>query len=126
MAYDFEARHDTLRTRMREVNSRTVTYADGEGSGANSGTISATVYSLTPEDLLAFGITLDVRRRDYIVTLAELQAIIGADEVPERGHLITDGDLTCEVMPLGDGPIFNYTNHQRKAVRIHTTVIAES
>lgn len=117
MAYDFETRHDYLRTRMREVNSRDVTYT----RGTTSGTVSATVYEADPTELQPFGVSLDVRHFFLIVHVTALEALLGDGAEPERDDRIDDSNIGVElrVEPMGDEPPYRFTNHQRKAVRIH-------
>lgn len=135
MSYNFESRHDYLRGRMRKLNSRTVTYERGSASG----TIKATVYEADPSDLQPFGVSLEVRHFFFVIDLTEgesvagadyayLQELLGADEVPERNDEITDEalGLVFRVEPMGDEPPFRYTNHQRKAVRLHAVEVGEA
>ena len=58
MVYSFETRHNLLESRMRKLNSRSITYK----RGTNEVTLDATVYELDPDELLPFGISIDVRR----------------------------------------------------------------
>lgn len=122
MVYSFGERHDHLRKRMREVNSRTVNYR----RKGRSVECSATVYETKQEDLVLLGLPLDVRRREYIVDLAELQEAGNPFEVPRQGDEIIDGGLHCQVVPrASDEPCFKFTTHRRDVVRIHTQVVHE-
>lgn len=117
MTYDFASRHDRLRTRMREVNSTTIDYARGETTVEG---FSATVYEMKPDELMALGLPVDTRRREYIFDIDEI-----AEEftVPRQADEITDGSLRCKVVPQGDEPCFRWTNHQRNEVRVHAEAI---
>src|SRR5690554_4555671 len=120
MAYSFASRHDRLRTRMREVNSRTVTYR----RGARSAEVLATVHELGPDELVAMGLPSDVRRRGYVIDVADLEEVGNPFEHPKQGDRVEDGDLTCQALPMGSNePVYRYTNHQRKAYRIHTQLV---
>ena len=123
MAYNFEDRHDYLRTRMRTVNSRSINY--GRGSGGE--TIDATVYEMTADDLVMYGLTMEVRHFSLVVNIADIETALGSGELPERNDTIEDEALGIElrVEPLGSEPVFKYTNHQRKAVRIHAVEVGE-
>lgn len=126
MPYDFKARHDKLRTRMRAVNQNTVTYTPLDESaietGADGEPLTATVYEKSVDELLAFGLAVDSRRRDYIISTVDLPGI-----EPRKGDLITDSTagLICKVSPMGGEATWRWTNQQRKALRIHTHVEAE-
>lgn len=124
MAYDFETRHDYLRSRMRAVNKRTVTWS----RGGTSGPLSATVYKMDPEELQPFGVALDVHHVYFIVDVADLGSLLGAGAVPERNDEVTDPKLglVFRIVPLGDEPPFRYTNHQRLAVRAHAIEVGEA
>jgi hypothetical protein len=122
MAYSFTERHDRLRTRMREVNSRTVKYR----RGSDRAECSATCYELKPEDYLAFGVAMDRRLRDYVIDLSEIRETQPGFMEPLQGDFIEDGSLLCQVVPFGPEPCFRFTNHQRNEVRIHTQVVSES
>jgi hypothetical protein len=122
MPYDFEARHSRLAARMRAVNSRSITIS----RESEEITVRATAYEIPPEELIAYGLPLDVRRIDYIVSMADLVETVFANPLnPIRLHdKIQDGDLTLKVTPLGDRPCFKWTSHNRIALRIHAVVIA--
>jgi hypothetical protein len=122
MAYSFAQRHDKLRTRMRSTNSRAVVYRRGRRSAP----VPATVYELSAEELIPFGVPLDARRRDYIIDLAELETVGNPFGVPKAGDTIEDGGLVCQVAPLGEEACFRWTNHQRNEFRIHTQIIKET
>lgn len=120
MAYNASERHGHLRTRMRAVNGQEITYRRAD----QTRDCDATVYELSPADLLAYGVALSVRRRDYVIDVAELEAA-GLKE-PLAGDQISDGTLVCQVAPLvHDEPPFRYTTQRRDAVRIHTIVISK-
>ncbi len=126
MAYNFEARHDTLRPRMRELNSRTVTYK----RGITSGPLSATFYEIDPQELQPYGVSLDIRHVSLIVDVADIESLLGAGAVPEANDEVRDANhsptLVFLVEPMGDDPPFKYTNHQRKAVRIHAVEVDDT
>lgn len=108
---------------MRAINSRTVTYR----RGVTSGTLSATVYEIDPRELQPFGVSLDIRHVSLIVDVADIESLLGAGAVPEANDEVTDANhspsLVFLVEPMGDEPPFRYTNHQRKAVRIHAVEV---
>lgn len=117
MAYDFASRFDRLRTRMREVNSRSVVYSAGDLSD----TISATVYEAKAEDLAPWAISLTVRHFFVIVDVAVIEVVLGSGQRPKRNHVIMDETLGIRLIvePMGQEPCYRYTNHLRRAVRIH-------
>jgi len=118
MAYDFEERFNRLATRMRELNKRTVDiYRNDIEEFAD---VEVTCYELAHEELLHYGISTDIRRRDYIITAADV-----IDYEPQIGDEIRDGSLVCEVAKLGDIAHWKYTSHNRVALRIHTVVTGE-
>lgn len=103
---------------MRAVNSRTVRYRRGRDVAE----VVATVYELPASVLIAFGVSLDLRRRDYVIDLAELSDVGNPFNVPQQGDRIEDGNLVCKLTPLGDEEVFRWTNHLRNEVRVHTVV----
>lgn len=108
---------------MREVNYVEVTYLNHDGSpirlGADGENLKATPYEMSPDDMVAYGLKTDVRRREYIINVADIPGV-----EPTQGDFIQDGDLMCAVVPRGDEPCFRYTTNQRLAVRIHTVVVS--
>lgn len=107
---------------MREVNSVDVTYRRKDRT---AGPLAATVYEPTAEESILFGVGLDVRRRDYIIDLALLAGAGNPFGVPQKGDEISEGELVCQVQPMGLEPCFRYTNNRRNEVRVHTNIIRE-
>lgn len=119
MAYDFETRHNILASRMRTLNSRTISIKRGVTTLFTD--ILATCYEKSAEELLALGASLNIRRRDYIITLTDI-----AGYEPTQGDVIVDGNLECTLVPLGDSPIYEPTSHTSVSYRIRTEVTSES
>lgn len=111
---------------MRTLNSREVTYT----RGAASVTLQATCYEVSQEELLNQGISVDVRKRDYIFSASGLVFEGGSSDsggtqqiTPEAGDIITDRELICKVLPMGSLPCWKWTSHLRNSLRVHTEVI---
>ncbi|MGD9647086.1 MAG: hypothetical protein AB7U73_15350 [Pirellulales bacterium] len=121
MAYDFAQRHAHLRTRQRAVHKVDVVYR----RKGKTVPLPATPHELSAAEVIPFGVTLDVRRRDYIMDLAPLAAGLPPFGFPQQGDEIHEGELICQVQPMGDEPCFRYTTHRRDEVRVHTQVISE-
>jgi hypothetical protein len=125
MAWSFGNRHDILRTRMREVNNRTITYR----RGGRSAELTATVYEWRSEEKVAYGVPLAVRHVDYIIDNDELIAAVGNPwDGPLQGDEITDSEvgIICQVVPIMGEQCFKYTTSRRGAYRVHTHVIEET
>lgn len=127
MPYDYEARHNRIVGRMREVNSHSVVYIRDEAEY----TVTASVSEMKPEDAIRMGLSLDVRYRDYIITKfnpenPEAPGVL-PEELGEPRHedVIQDGSLICKVTPRDDKPVYRYTTQRRLAYRVYTIVIAD-
>ena len=119
MAYDARERQGHLRTRMRAVRNVDIVYRRGRLTA----TTTATVYERNSETLLAYGVELNKRMRDYIIDVGPLvSAGLG---MPEQGDLVSEGTLVCQAIPLGPAAVYEYTSSRRDALRVHTQVIAD-
>lgn len=124
MTYNFSNRLDYLGTRMKEVNSRSVSYIR-PGVGTISG-LKATAVEHDATELLALGMPVDIKLRMYSMDVAELK-IGGNCITPEPGDKITDGGLTIRLVPLGpDQPAYKYTTQSRKRMIVGGEVTDQS
>lgn len=116
MAYNFEDRLNRLPSRMRELNSRPVQYWRG---GSILFEALATVYELRTDELIAFGVTNDARRLDFLFTMKDVP--IGFMPVDDTDMIYDPAlDLQCKVSPLGEEAESRWFSHTRVAMRIHT------
>lgn len=124
VAYNFANRLDRLGVRMKEVNSRTVTYNRPDVGSISD--LQATCVEHDATELLALGMPVDIKLRMYHVDVAELK-IGGSCILPEPGDKITDGGLVIRLIPLGpDQPAFKYTTQSRKRIIIGGEVISQT
>lgn len=120
MTYNFHDRLDYLGTRKKTLDSESVTISNG----TNTVGVSATVGETDVEEEGPNGLPVRTQIRDYIITAEDL-VLNGVQVEPQEGWTITEGDLTCRVVPIGDQSCFDYTTQTKKRMRIHTVVVSE-
>lgn len=100
---------------IRDVGGETITYSDGSGSVTVTAAIGRTEF----ETVDMSGITERVEMRDFLVIATDL--VISASAVtPSRGHTITWGSDTYEVMSPGREPVHEHVDQHAYMFRIHT------
>ncbi len=119
MAYRSSSRHAHLRTRMRAVNSVAIEYRRKHICVE----LEATPYEQSPDQLLAYGVVIEGRIRDFILDVAPL--IREGLFPPQPNDRITDlsSGLVCSVAPITSGRPWRYTTSREDAIRVHTQVI---
>lgn len=84
--------------------------------------VNVTPIELSTEELASFGITTDNRRRDYLVTAADVLDILSNPWVPQVGDEIREDSIVSEVSKLGPMSHWKWTTSARIAMRVHTHV----
>jgi hypothetical protein len=112
----FQDRLAHLGERKREVDSKEVQYV--RASGGEPITWQASVGTVKVVEQVADGIVNEYQARDYIGDYTDLGT------PPAEGDQIVDGELICEVMPIG-GNTYQFTTERRTRIRIHTKVVAQ-
>jgi hypothetical protein len=112
----FQDRLAHLGTRKKEIDSKVVSYV--RASGGDPISWQASVGEVKVVEQTSDGMVHEYQARDYIGDYATLGT------PPAEGDQIVDGDLVCEVMPVG-GNTYQFTTERRTRIRIHTKVVAE-
>jgi hypothetical protein len=98
--------------------SRTITYRRGVLSLTVAASVGRTVFELDDGN----GAVIRTESRDYLILTGSL--ILGGVQVlPERGDLIDDGAIQCEVMVPGAEDCWRYSDPHRQSLRVHTKAL---
>jgi hypothetical protein len=111
----FQDRLAHLGQQKQELDSKPVQYVPA--GGAEPITWQASVGAIKVVEQTSDGIVNEYQARDYVGDFAALGT------TPNEGDRIVDGDLVCEVMPVG-GNSYQFTTERRTRIRIHTKVVA--
>lgn len=113
-----------IQQRLGEDYSVSVTYSNGTHSATFNATPTSGV-DLTIVD--KSGATRIVRaERDYLFDAADL-VLNGVLTEPARGHTITEGSRTYELLsPGGDEPVWRYSDAGKTRIRAHTKEVVNS
>ena len=111
--------------RMREKHAtRDIEYVREADSIPLRATVGKTVFQVSRE----YGLFERTESRDYIVDAARL-VLAGAVTLPKKSDRIRETDGTkafiYEVMAPGSEPCWRYSDLQRRALRIHTKLVAQ-
>lgn len=123
---DFEAALEWHRDQLATSASKTVTYRRGEFQSDVVVTYGSRNAS---EEYHANTIRVGTQIRDFIIALERL-ILDGAVTEPMSGDEIevVDGDttLTYRVLPLTEGPAWEWDNDYRKLMVIHAKLVCET
>jgi hypothetical protein len=111
--------------RMREKHATMdVEYVRGGETFSLRATVGKTVFQVSRE----YGLFERTESRDYIVDSARL-ILAGAVTLPKKGDRVRETDgakaFIYEVMAPGMEPCWRYSDLQRRALRIHTKLVAQ-
>lgn len=114
----FRAAVESHSRMLQALASAQVTYSRGN----TTATVSAVVGKSEYQQDDGAGALVRSQVRDYLIRTADLtgSAIAG---LPKSGDRITDGDDVYEVVSLGPGPAWRYSDSLRHTLRIHVRQI---
>lgn len=124
MPSPFQERLNEVGDRFDEVNGEEVTYDDG----TNSNTITANPILKEAEEIIP---QVSITRMEFFcwgISLAALQAIIGANVLPAVGHKITraNGEIFRLQSFGGDEPPYKFVTGSRERVLVNTIQIKKA